>query len=294
LISASLNLNQTNYNYTDRFLNDGDQSGTHRFSPIISPRLAASWILTKNLRLFSVVSHGFSPPTLEETLMPDGQRNNSIKPETGWNFETGAKTTIGKSLYLEFSAYYMQVKNLLVARRTAEDAYMGINAGGTVHPGLELTLNYLLFERPLWSSHFLMNANLTRYRFSDFIDEGNDYSGNKLTGTPSSTTNWMLETRLSKGYFLNLHFQTVGRMPILDNNSLFSKAYQLANLMVGYEKAIKKFSLSLSSGIQNLLDTKYASMILINATAIGNQTPRYYYPGLPRNYKTMLALSYSF
>ncbi|HEX7583554.1 MAG TPA: TonB-dependent receptor, partial [Prolixibacteraceae bacterium] len=271
-----------------------DQSGKHWFNPILSPRLATTWIVTEKVRLFSVISQGFSPPTLEETLMPSGQLNTSIKPETGWNFELGTKTVIGKSLFLEFSAYYMKVKNLLVARRTAEDAYMGINAGSTNHPGLEFKLDYRLIDRPLWSIYFRMNANLTHYRFADFVDNGNDYSGNKLTGTPASTTNWMLETIHAKGFFLNLHYQTVGRMPILDNNSLFSNAYQLANLMAGYEKTFRNLSISLSSGVQNLFDTHYASMILINAIAVGIQAPRYYYPGLPRNYKTMVSLRYLF
>lgn len=294
MVSASINLNQTSYTYEDQFLTDGDQSGNHHFNPVVSPRLAASWIMNEQFRLFSVISHGFSPPTLEETLMPNGQRNSSIKPEIGWNFELGAKSTIGKSLYFEVSAYYMKVKNLLVARRTAEDAYLGINAGETVHPGLELKLDYKLIDKPRWSGYFRMNANLTHYRFASFTDNGIDYSGNKLTGTPSATTNWMLETKHSKGFFLNLHFQTVGKMPVLDNNSLFSKAYQLASLMVRYEKTINRFTLGLSSGIQNILDAHYASMILINATAPGNQSPRYYYPGLPRNFKTILAISYSF
>lgn len=294
IVSASLNRNQTNYNYKDHFLTNGDQGGKHQFNPVISPRLAASWIVSEKFRIFSVISHGFSPPTLEETLMPNGQRNNSIKPETGWNLELGTKTSVGKSLFLEFSAYYMKVKNLLVARRTAEDAYMGINAGATNHPGLEFKLEYKLVDRPRWSTYFRMNANLTRYRFAEFVDNGNDYSGNKLTGTPSTTTNWMLETTHSKGFFVNLHYQTVGRIPIRDDNSIYSNAYQLANLMAGFEKSFRNLSVSISSGIQNLLDTHYASMILINATAIGNQSPRYYYPGLPRNFKSTISLRYSF
>ena len=280
--------------YKDKFFTDGDQSGRHRFNPVISPRLAASWIVSEKMRIFSVVSHGFSPPTLEETLMPNGQRNTSIKPETGWNFELGIKSSVGKSLYLELSAYYMKVKNLLVARRTAEDAYMGINAGETNHSGLEFKLDYKLIDGPMWSMYFRMNANLTRYSFAKFVDNGNDYSGNKLTGTPAATTNWILETNHSNGFFVNLHYQTVGKMPIRDDNSIFTNAYRLANLMAGYEKSFKNLSVGLSSGIQNLLDTHYASMILINATTIGTQSPRYYYPGLPRNFKSTVSLRYSF
>lgn len=294
VLSASLNLNQTRYRYEDHFLTDGDQGGKQTFNPVISPRLAISWLPAEKIRFFSVVSHGFSPPTLEETLMPGGLRNTAIKPETGWNFELGTKGSVGQSLWFEFSAYYMKVKNLLVARRTGEDEYIGINAGRTNHPGLEIKLDYQLIDQPKWSSFFRINANLTRYRFAEFVDMENDYSGNKLTGTPASTTNWMLETSHFRGFFLNLHFQTIGRMPMRDDNALFTDAYQLANLMAGYEKSFKKLSVSLSSGIQNLFGTHYASMILINATSLGGQSPRYYYPGLPLNYKTMLSLKYSF
>ncbi len=294
MISASLNWNQTSYNYDDKFLADGDQSGKHQFDPVISPRLAATYSVSEKVRLFSVISHGFSPPTLEETLMPNGQRNTAIKPETGWNMELGTKANIGQSLYIEVSAYYMKIKNLLVARRTAEDAYMGINAGATNHPGIEFKLDYRLIDKPMWSTWFRMNANLTRYRFAEFIDNENDYSGNKLTGTPASTTNWMLETTHAKGFFVNLHFQTIGRMPMRDDNSIYSESYQLLNFMAGYEKSFKNLSVSISSGVQNLLDTHYASMILINATATGNNSPRYYYPGMPRNFKSMVSLKYRF
>lgn len=83
-------------------------------------------------------------------------------------------------------------------------------------------------------------------------------------------------------------------MPIRDDNSLYTKAYQLGNLMAGFEKPFGKLSVSVSSGIQNIFNVRYASMILINATAAGNQSPRYYYPGLSRNFKTSVSLRYSF
>ncbi|MBC8003970.1 MAG: TonB-dependent receptor plug domain-containing protein [Verrucomicrobia bacterium] len=294
IVSASVNLNQTSYRYEDQFLENGDQGGEHKFPVILSPRLAASWIMNKDLRIFSVVSHGFSPPTLEETLLPGGLRNTSIQPETGWNYELGTKGQLGQSLSFELSAYYMKVKNLLVAQRTGEDEYMGINAGGTNHPGIEARVDYRLINRPDWSSYLRVNATATRYRFAEFTDRGNDYAGNKLTGTPDLQTNWMLETSHKKGFFLNLHYLTVGRMPMRDDNSIYSKAYELTNVMAGYEKTFRNLSIGLSSGIQNLLDEHYASMILINATAPGTQSPRYYYPGLPRNYKAQVSLRYSF
>jgi iron complex outermembrane receptor protein len=81
---------------------------------------------------------------------------------------------------------------------------------------------------------------------------------------------------------------------VTDSNSVFTDAYALFNFMAGYEKSFNHLSLGLMSGIQNLFDTHYASMVLINASAFGNQAPRYYYPGLPRNFKSMLSLKYLF
>jgi len=292
IVSASLNLNQTSYRYVDQFLSNGDQGGEHQFPVILSPRLAATWIVNPDIRLFSVISHGFSPPTLEETLKPGGQRNTSIQPETGWNFELGSKGNIGKSVFYEFSAYYMKVKNLLVAQRVGEDQYLGINAGGTNHPGIEMKIDYRLINRPHWNTYMRANSSFTRYRFADFTDQGNDYSGNKLTGTPEILTNWMLETTHKNGFYLNLHYLTVGRMPLRDDNSTFTDAYSLANVMAGYEKNMGNLSISLSAGIQNIHDEKYASMVLINATAPPNQQPRYYYPGMPVNYKAQIGLRY--
>jgi iron complex outermembrane receptor protein len=294
VLSASVNLNQTRYNFQDKFLANGDQSGNHNFTPVVSPRLAFNWMRSENISFFALISHGFSPPTLEETLMPGGLRNNSIRPETGWNMEIGSKGSFAEALFYEISVYYMKVRNLLVSRRTSEDEYMGINAGGTRHPGIEIKLDYRLINHVEWSSFVRMNASLTNYHFTEFIDQGKDYSGNELTGIPKTITNWMLESSHSKGFFLHLHFQTVGRMPMRDDNSQYTKAYQLANLMAGYEKSFNKLIISLASGVQNLFNTRYASMILINATAVGNQSPRYYYPGLPLNFKSSVSLKYSF
>jgi len=294
IISASLNWNRTSYRYEDQYLIDGNQSAEHQFPSILSPRLAASWILNEDFRFFSVVSHGFSPPTLEETLMPGGQRNTSIKPETGWNFELGAKGYITPFLFVEFSAYYMKVKNLLVAQRTGNDEYMGINAGGTNHPGLEIRMDYRLINRPSFTTFFRINGSLTHYRFAEFNNNGIDYAGNRLPGTPDLLTNFMLETTHTKGFFLNLHYLTVGRIPLRDDNSIYSDSYALANMMAGYEKTFNHLSFALTAGIQNLFDTRYASMVLINAASVGNQSPRYYYPGLPLNYKSGISLKYSF
>ena len=130
---------------------------------------------------------------------------------------------------------------------------------------------------------------MMNYTFDDFIDDDRgDFSGNDLTGVPNYTSNYNLNIETLSGFYSRLVWQGVGKMPILDDNSIYSEAYNLVNLKFGVQKDFGKLNLNLYMGINNLLDEKYASMLQINPRF--NQ--RYYYPGLPVNYFGGIKLVY--
>ncbi|MEM9888771.1 MAG: TonB-dependent receptor, partial [Bacteroidota bacterium] len=298
IASAGLNLNITNYDLMDRFPNDSiDISGDYSFEPVLSPFLTLhyepNWLNTGTI--FGVVSHGFAPPTLEETLTPDGMINPDIQPEQGWNFEIGARGTWDRITY-NISLYSMQIEDLLVARRTAADAFIGINAGRTVHNGLELSLES---EYQIASSIRLfpfLNYAYSDYRFDEFVDGEQDFSGNELTGTAPhiASAGIRFESFQKKDFYGNINYQFVDAMPLRDDNSIYSESYQLLNAKAGYIfKLNDHFSLDFFAGINNIFDTSYASMLLINAGSFGGRAPRYYYPGLPRNFYGGLHLRYA-
>jgi iron complex outermembrane receptor protein len=297
-IDAGLNLNRTEYQVEDFYLaDDEDISGAYNFNAILSPRLAFNYIFKKNQSIFLGLSHGFSPPSVEETLTPSGQINPNIRPERGWNYELGSRGSLFESrLQYDVVLYWMFVQDLLVARRTAEDAFVGINAGKTWHRGLELSLNYALTNpNSAIKTQVFLTYSVNDYTFQEFVDDEDDFSGNVLTGVPSQVFNTGIDFTSKWGVYGNLNYQFVDEMPIRDDNSLFSDAYSLLNLKLGFQKTWKNgFGIDFYAGIQNLLDEKYASQVLINATAFGNAQPRYYYPGLPRNYFMALKVSYGF
>lgn len=294
-IAAGVNVNQTNYELTDRFLIDNiDISGDYSFTTIISPRLGLLYSLPQALNLFANISHGFAQPTLEETLTPEGSINPDIQPEKGWNFELGLRRNSPAYRFnFEITAYSMPIQDLLVARRTALDQYVGINAGKTLHQGIEAYVQYKL------SDPFAIFANYTyaHYRFQTFVDGENDYSGNALTGTPPHLFNAGLDYNpAGQGFYGHLNYGFVDAMPIRDDNTVYSEAYGIMNLKLGYKKTVgmkakRPVQLNLFGGINNLWDEKYASMLLVNAASFGNAAPRYYYPGLPRNFYVGLRLS---
>jgi len=299
LATAAFNYNNTDYQYTDFFDDETDLSGDYGFEGIFSPRLAVNYELNDKIYLFAAASHGFSPPTLEETLTPDGQINPDIQPERGMNYEVGARGTLLENrLSFDVTVYSMRIRDLLVARRTAADAFIGVNAGRTTHNGLEFSSNYQLIKQgnTLFKQASLFTSlAYNSYTFDEFLDEGDDFSGNELTGVPDVVFNAGIDVVMHNGLYGNINFLAVGAMPIRDDNSVFSDAYEVVNTKVGFRTMLgKNFELDTFAGINNLLDEKYAAMLGVNAGSFGNRPPRYFYPGLPRNFVGSVALSYRF
>lgn len=295
-LESGLSFNQTNFSQTDLFQTTNQITETYRFQDIWSPRLAFSYELSKGKNIYSSVSQGFSMPTVAETLTPDGALNPNILPEIGLNFELGFKGHfLAKKLYTELTFYQTQITNLLVARRVAEDQFVGLNAGESLHQGVEVFINYQ------WdlSEHIRINpyvsGSLNRFKFVDFLDNDADYSGNKLPATPETQWNLGLNCTTQSGFSVMTSFRAVGSMYLNDGNSLTSEAYQLLDVKGGYTfKFLQHFEMQLNFGIQNSLDEKYAASILPNAVGFGNAQPRYFYPGNPRNYYGGFNLRYDF
>ncbi|MDO5971704.1 TonB-dependent receptor [Flavivirga aquimarina] len=298
-LSLGFNLNKTAYKLDDRFtvsVENPDQSGSFKFKNIVSPKLGISHLFSKNISLFSSISHGFSPISLNETLLPDGQINTDLKPETGWNFEIGTRASLlNNKLQLNLAVYRLNIKNLLVSRRTAQDEFIGINAGKTQHDGLEISLNYDWLKKEELSISTFANYTLNNFTFKEFIDNTNDFSGNELTGVPSDVFNTGILIDSAFGFYGNINFQYVGSMPITDANSLYSDSYNLTNLKIGFKVYLnKKLKLNAFLGLNNIFDEHYASQILINTSGFGGSAPRYYYPGNPVNYYTGININYVF
>ncbi len=284
-LSAGVNGNLTRFDYTDQYLEDGDESGQRSYDPVISPRIGANYRISDDLSVFGNVSHGFSTPTFEETLLPEGQINPDIKPETGWNLEAGLRTGLDNRIRATVSYYRIYINNLLVARRTGEDAYVGLNAGQSLHPGLEAELRWLALNPGTFPSLVLdANATFANYHFREFIDNDTDYSGNLLPGTARTTYYLSGNFQPAANYGIRAWHRFTGKMPVNDANTTFTDPYGITNIEFRYNRDFSSFHFELKAGVQNIFDVHYAAMLAVNAPAFGSNEPRYYYPGNPRNY----------
>ncbi|WP_313110989.1 TonB-dependent receptor family protein [Aequorivita sediminis] len=289
-----LNFNNTNYSFTDEFnLGDANKSADRDFDPIFAPNINLLYQFNENLSAYFNFSRGFNYPSIEETLTPEGVINPDLGPEKGYNYEVGCEVFLLKrKLHFKVNAYLLDIDDLLVAERVGDDQYIGRNAGKTEHKGIELQLSYL---QPLSNSGYIspyINAEFNNHKFIDFVDGDSDFSGNQLTGVPDRKVNGGINFGF-KNFILNTNFLNIGEMPMNDANQLYSEKYTVLNVKATYKKELSKaLSAEMNVGINNFTDEKYASSILINATGFGNSKPRYYYPGMPRNWFGGIKLKY--
>jgi iron complex outermembrane receptor protein len=283
LLTGGLNVNRLNFQYRG-LLND---AGVFSFPVIVSPRVGANYALSANTNLYASVGHGFSSPSLEETLLPEGDKNPDIKPEQGWMFENGIRFSgFDSRLFIDAVAYHIAIKNLLVTKRISEEVFTGINAGRSKHSGVEMQAGYVLFSGASFPGQLNMNAslNFSRNVFVEFIDDGIDHSGNFLPGIPSSAFIFGLDWLPFDGFHLYFNTRVSGSQYLTDANDLDVEGYSVSNLKISHKlKVSGDFSISMNGGINNIFDVDYVSMILPNAPGFGTTPRRYYYPGQPRN-----------
>ncbi|SDQ09783.1 TonB-dependent receptor family protein [Flagellimonas zhangzhouensis] len=291
-----LNLNKTFYDFRDLF-NQGENnaSAERDFDAILLPNLGLNYQMEDG-KIYANISRGFSNPSLEETLTPNGIINPDIAQETGVNYELGSEWLLfQKRLSANVTVYRMNVKNLLVSQRVGEDQYIGRNAGKTRHQGLELDLQYRgKLSQTLILTPYL-SYTLNDHSFVDFVDGDNDYSGNPLTGVPMHRISSGLDVQHSNGLQLNLTHQFVDKIPLTDANSAYSDAFNVFHAKLGYRTSISQnISLGLNARVNNIFDSNYAQSVLINAVGFGGAQPRYFYPGNGRNYFGGVKLNYVF
>ena len=304
-LSLGVNLHNTRVRYHDLFrAGQLDRSGNYRPGRIVSPRLSANYRYLPHQAVFVSISHGFSPAALSETLTPDGFINMDIRPEKSWSLEAGTRGNLwGHRFFYDLNLFQMFVTDLLVAERVGADEWVGRNAGASSHRGLELELQTYLVRKHVqavqhagwWSfaEVSLRNAlTVNDLFFTDFIDRGQDYSGNLIPGIPSTVASSVVHARMAGGLYAGVTHRYTGTMAMNDLNNRFADPYQVVDVMAGYQRTLNRFLLDIHFRVNNLFDQHYASMILVNAPSFGGSLPRYFYPGLPRNYSTGVRLSF--
>jgi iron complex outermembrane receptor protein len=301
--TGGFNINKSGFHFTDLFSADTiDQSGSYNFDPVFSPRISVSWNPVKGIYSYAAINHGFTIPSLSETMTPLGLINRDIKPEKAWSYEAGIRFNFFREMsFIDLALYYMKVDDLIVPRRVQEDFYVGMNAGASLHKGIELSVQQWLWgkrsvgERAPTSAVLNISYSLNSFRFLDFSDGNNNFSGNQLPGIPEHNLAGSFDFKTATGIYSRLEVLSSGRIPLNDFNSGYTEPWLVLNGKAGYAFSFKKrWGADLMLSLNNITNEHYASMVVVNAPGTTAKPPRYYYPGLPFNFAFTIGIKYRF
>lgn len=266
-VSMGVNLNFAEYQTTDLFTEDGlNQSGALSYSPRVLPNFNIQYKMSESFDVFANYSIGIAVPSIDESLDDDGFFNPNLNTSFGHNYELGLIfSPTDSGLNFQFNAFQMNVEDMIVARRVEEDRFVGINAGATRHLGIEFLLGYQ--KKILEDFRFDFNTNLAlnQFEFTDFVDEGTDYTGNAIPAIPDYDAHLNIDLFYKDKWSLLFNSELIGVMPLEDANSDFIEAYQLFNLQLNH------FTTFL---------IQIAGLVLVSIIFLTSIIPRVFYPML--------------
>jgi outer membrane cobalamin receptor len=112
-------------------------SGGYR---VTSPMLAGGMYVTRSLKLRAAAGYGFRLPTYLDLYYSDPTTvgNPNLKPESTWNFETGADWFPRSHLFFSTTGFYSRQRNTIDYVRThAGEPWMATNLSGLRFAGWE-------------------------------------------------------------------------------------------------------------------------------------------------------------
>ncbi len=277
-ISVSLNSNTYSWerSYPD------NENGKVNYRNQWLPNFGITYLFGNGFSLRGKIGKGNSAPTNEEIRASDQQFNMNLVPEYGWNKEIGLRKQFWNVLFLEGSYFDFRMKNTIVRRQNEMGQEFFINQGNSVQKGFEGLVeskNFKFNSHGLSQFKFRFSGSFYHFRFKEYIQDSENYSGNNLTGVPATTINSLLNFVFFKKLAIDYsHFYT-SKVPLNDANLVWSKSSFVGNIQfripVDFEKTRVYFYLQ----VQNLYNTDYVSGFDINA--FGN---RFYNPAAKRNF----------
>jgi len=236
---------------------------TRKFDNQIAPRFAVMRKLkihSNEINLFSSVSRGFSPPSMDELVPTGGAINLGLNAEEGLNYDAGVKAKLANKLYVDIDAFWFSLKNAIVQRRDAGGGDYYMNSGKTNQHGIETYVSYPLLEKKLFDQGLVWVSHTWHdFHYKEFKQLTNDFSGKQMPGDPQHSFSMGVDVTTRQGINAALTYYYAGKIALNDANTAYAGAYNVAGAKIGYQKLVKnKWRMRLNAGVDNLFDEKYS------------------------------------
>ncbi|MDR3667773.1 MAG: TonB-dependent receptor [Ignavibacteriaceae bacterium] len=299
-LTGGFRLSGGNYTIYDFLpLNNVDYSGVRNNKPFVTPVISLTDNVDENTQLYALVSTGYSAPTVSEILLPNGDINNNLKPESNINYEIGGKGNLpGNKLSYSGALYYMKIVDSYIPQVINGITY-NVNAGKSDNMGFEAALSYnnLLNN----SSGFFRSLRpfasytFTSFKYKEYINGTNDYAGNKYPGISPNVVSAGFDLGLTSGFYLYGTYFYFDKRFLNDANSSTIDAYSLLNAKFGWrQRLLNYFTLQIYSGMDNILNTHYSEVVAVNQIAAPGTLPDYFNASPARNFFAAINIEFHF
>ncbi len=288
-LTAGLRYDWVRFDVRDRLITgtNPDDSGD-RLMRAWSGSLGLAVNPSDAITLFGNVGSSFETPTTTELVnRPDtaGGFNQGLQPQTAWNYEVGARGRWKSRATYSLTLFQADVKNELIPYEIAAPRFYYRNAGSSRHRGVELGADVT----PITGMSLNVTWTYSDFRFSrySFTTGGQTFTldGRELPGVPKHWLHVTLRAAPTalRGVWAELEETYASGYLASDTVSLAAPYARTAPwwgtvLRFGWDGAVGTVRVAPFIGVNNLLDRRYVSSVVINAAR-----DRYYEPAPGRN-----------
>lgn len=240
----------------------------------VSPKLGAVYSLTPGIEIYSNLSEGFMPP--EISALYGALTTPGLEESVYRNIDFGLRQRFSENRGRYEVAWYRLEGHDEVVSYTpcavgvaCPQGSTPVNAGNTVHEGIEFGLKYAFTEQ--WDVRF--NATVSRHEYEYYSPQaGVSYAGNAMPMAPAAVVNAEIIWKPLPALRFGAEGQHVSRYWMDERNTREYPGYTLLNLRGEYDWRAFEFYMQ---GL-NMTDKRYATTASVS---FGSAT---YSPGDPR------------
>ena len=252
----------------------------------LSPKAGVIIKLTEQSDIYSNYRHGFRAPSIG-TLFRSGSSANTpeLKPVKTDSIEVGLRGISQVALGYYVAIYYMEKTDDIVSAINSDSERISLNAGKTIHQGIELGLNGSFTQ----SVSFNISASYSEQTYGKFeylyncyscsprvVNEVLNFDGNDVGKAPNTLGNIAIryEPLAMSGFMTELEMEHVGDYYTDETNTNEYSGHELLNLRSRYQ--INQ-QVELYGRLQNILDKRYSTY---TSNQVGSEDISYR-PGQP-------------
>lgn len=254
-----------------------------------SPKVGLLWEQTKDIQSFVNVSRSFEPPSFGEltNAATGGAGLVQLDPQTATTVEVGTRGRLDRVTW-DLAYYYSWIDNELLEFEVLPGLTQTVNAGRTIHQGVEASLQVDLLRgifvrdgaagptgkdktvlTPATESKRDRLVLRQLYLWNDFHFDGDaEFADNQLPGIPEHYYRAELMYEHPCGFYIGPNVEWVPTKYNVDSaETLHADPYALLGAKIGY-RSERGFSVFFEA--KNLTDEKYAATTGVVSRATPN------------------------